>query len=552
MPPNVERRTLIALLALIVLGAVLRLVGIGYGLPEIHGHDERVFAQEVQYFRDGTPPPSGPTWVMSAYPHLLPRVAALLPASGREPAAGAGLEAFAQHEAADWVQWRSLLAWLSLLCVPLTWLLARRWMGNLGALVAAGLMATSLLQISLAIQLKPHAVGAAFDLLALLAVLQLGSQPSAIRLLTAGLASALALGALHSGALCIPPLFVAVLQLPRKSFSDLVKRLLIAFAPVAVGMVLFLPFLLPGAEQGPRGAGASGFGGFLLAKMHGSRAFALVRALWELDPVLVTLAAVGLAIVLARWRTWLSGERLVLLVYVVPYTLVLALYQDTLVRFLLPLAPLLACCAGLAFERAAARIPRSPMVLALVVLALPCWPATHFAWIRTQPSPHAQSARWIEAHVEPGETLVLVPYMDLPLSYTSDSATANARWPQRSPWSEYQLAHPAASRAARAYAVLVEPGERPESRQAFARDPRAYLAQAGAQWLVFDLSGGGLESTLSKVATRVARFSPARTDDGEGRGIVLAGTGIDALRPSAARILGMQSLGTTVEIWRLR
>jgi len=538
--PPAARWTLIALLALIVLGAVLRLTGIGYGLPEIHGHDERVFAQEAQYFRDGTPPPSGTTWVLSAYPHLLPRLAAVLPDPGSE------------HEAADWVQGRSLLAWLSLLSVPLTWLLARRWMGNLGALAAAGLMATSLLQISLAIQLKPHAVGAALDLLALLAVLRLGTQPSTLRLLTAGLAAALALGALHSGALCLPPLFVAVLQLPRKSFSELVRRLLIAFAPVAASVVLFLPFLLPGAAQGPRGAGASGFGGMLLAKMHGSRAFALLRAIWELDPVLVTLAAVGLVLVLARWRSWLSGERLVLLVYVLPYTLVLALYQDTLVRFFLPLAPLLACCAGLAFERASARLPGSPRLLALVVLALPCWPAAHFAWIRTQPSPHAQAARWIEEHVEPGETLVLVPYIDLPLWYTSDTAAANARWPDRSPWSEYQLEHPDASRAARAYRVLVEPGERPDSRQAFARDPRAYLAQAGAHWLVFDLSGGGLEDSLSKVATRVARFTPARVDDGKARGILLAGTGIDALRPSAARILRMRSLGTTVEIWRLR
>jgi hypothetical protein len=100
--------------------------------------------------------------------------------------------------------------------------------------------------------------------------------------------------------------------------------------------------------------------------------------------------------------------------------------------------------------------------------------------------------------------------------------------------------------------VLVEPGERPEARQAFARDPRAYLARVNAHWLVFDLSGGGLEATLSKVATRVARFCPARVDDGLQRGVLLAGTGVDPLRPSAARILGMTSLGTTVEIWRMR
>jgi hypothetical protein len=48
-----------------------------------------------------------------------------------------------------------------------------------------------------------------------------------------------------------------------------------------------------------------------------------------------------------------------------------------------------------------------------------------------------------------------------------------------------------------------------------------------------------------------ARISPCVEDDGKKRGIVLWGTGYDPLRPSAAGILGLRSVGTAIEIYRI-
>jgi len=99
--------------------------------------------------------------------------------------------------------------------------------------------------------------------------------------------------------------------------------------------------------------------------------------------------------------------------------------------------------------------------------------------------------------------------------------------------------------------VLVEPGERPASREALRDDPVAYLRAAGAKTIVFDLSGWP-SGMLADRLDLAARISPAADDDGKSRGVVLWGTGYDPLRPSAARILGLRSVGTAIEIYRLR
>ncbi len=245
-----------------------------------------------------------------------------------------------------------------------------------------------------------------------------------------------------------------------------------------------------------------------------------------------------------------------MLAFVVPYAIVLGAYEGTLLRFLLPFIPLAACAGGWAVECARALAARARDARArlcagsgALAVALPLWRGA-LRLMRTQPTPMDQAARWIEEHVDPSETIAVLPYRDLPLAYAPAAARANAEVEHRSQWSEWQLAHPDALGGARAGKVLVEPGGRPDSRLAFEHDALAYLRGFGVRWVVLDLSGGG-QDVLAKIATRAARFAPSREDDGRERGLTLVGTGFDPLRPSAARILRMQSLGTTVEIWRL-
>jgi hypothetical protein len=103
---------------------------------------------------------------------------------------------------------------------------------------------------------------------------------------------------------------------------------------------------------------------------------------------------------------------------------------------------------------------------------------------------------------------------------------------------------------------LIEPGLRPESRLAFAKDPIGYLRSHGARWAVLDLSGfqNGVLKSSAELVERISPVAEAHREDegpGRGRGVVLWGTGYDPLRPSAASILRSRSLGTAVEIYRV-
>ena len=127
----------------------------------------------------------------------------------------------------------------------------------------------------------------------------------------------------------------------------------------------------------------------------------------------------------------------------------------------------------------------------------------------------------------------------------------NARDPGQTIWSDYLASIPSETLAGERRRILVEPGERPHSRFDLIDDPVGYLQASGARTIVMDL-GSWPSGMLRDRLDLVKRISPDEEDDGASRGIVLWGTGYDPLRPSAARVLGLRSLGTGVEIYRIR
>jgi hypothetical protein len=292
--------------------------------------------------------------------------------------------------------------------------------------------------------------------------------------------------------------------------------------------------------------------------LGGARVGKILAAVFGLDPLLVAGAALGILIwgigvVRSRERraASFSGDLPVLLAFLVPYLAVLVSFRETLVRFCLPLVPLLAIAAAFAFQRATSRLERSAtLALASILLAIPLVPAVRFAGIRTRPSPLDEAARWIEANVPRDETVVVVPHYDLPLLLTDDAIEWNARDRGQTVWSEYLSRVPRKTLVGDRRRVLVEPGERPRSRFDLHDDPVGYLRSVGARTIVLDLSGwpSGMLKPSLELATRI---SPYAEDDGKRRGIVLWGTGYDPLRPSAAGILGLRSVGTAVEIYRI-
>ena len=540
-----------ALAAIVLAAAGLRLAGIGYLLPSVMNRDGMVLLRQVEVLRGGPRSIDADAWRYGFYPHLMARLGTLWPEDPR-PTGPVPLARHLELASAPWIRLRELSVALSLLAIPATYRLARRFAGRGSSLLAAALVATSLHHVVLSIQEKPHAAATGFVALTLLAALRLRRKPDVRAYLLCGAAGGLAIGTLQSTWACLFAVGAAFLVRDRTKARASPAWFLATAALLLLALRVFYPFYF---ESEPGQDGALGFGRKLLGLAGGAPVGRILSAAWALDPVLVTAAAAGILgwIVLAardptRRRSALRGDLAVILAFAVPYALVLVAYRETLVRFCLPFVPLSACAAAWALERVRPRAARLAVGLAAVAASLV--PALHFARIRTRPSPLDEAARWVEAHVDPGEAVVVVPSYDLPLLATDDAIAANREPPYRTIWAEYQAHAAPGSLEGPRRRILVEPGRRPGSREKLAEDPVGYLREAGARYAVIDLSGipSGVFRDRMELLERI---SPAERDDGRSRGVVLWGTGYDPLRPSALGILGLRSLGTSVEIYRI-
>ncbi|MFN0008083.1 MAG: glycosyltransferase family 39 protein [Planctomycetota bacterium] len=554
-----SRRAALVLLAILTLGALLlRGSGIDHLLPEVMNRDGLVVVRQVEHFRAGGPVPDNAAWWYASYPHLMARVAAVLPAAAVPHEGARSLEEHLELARAPWIELRWISILFSILAVPGTYLLARRFLDRGGALFAAALIATSLHHVCLSIQEKPHAASASLVLLALIAALRLRRKPDLRSYLLCGATAALSIAMLHSGVVALLPIAGAFLLRERKPPRASAWWILAVLAIAAAAVRAFYPFFFEAIRDpipetmAAAGPDAAGFAGKIAAGLRGAPLGRLLLAIFALDPLLVVLGTAGVALGCARRR--LHRDLAVLLALALPTLIVLALFRGTLVRFFLPLYPLLACAGGYAFVCARDQLsPRASALgpaLAAALVAIPLTPAFHFARIRREPGPLREASRWVVEHVDPGETIVVVPNVDLALPTTPDAISLNALQPWRTIWTEYLADVHSEDLEGVRWPILIEPGRRPESRREFGSDPLGYLRRYRARWLVLDISGGG-EQLLDRRAERVARFSPAREDRPGERGVMLFGMGIDPFAPSALRILGMKSLGTAVEIFEI-
>jgi len=520
--------------------------------------DGLVVVRQVEHFRSGGPVPADAAWWYASYPHLMARFAALLPAAAAPHTGPLSLEEHLALARAPWIELRWISILFSLLAVPGTYLLGRRFLDRGGALFAAALVATSLHHVCLSIQEKPHAASASLVLFALLAALRLRRKPDLRSYLLCGVAAALSIGMLHSGVIAVLPIAAAFLLRDRKSSRASAWWILAVLAIAAVAVRALYPFFFEGMRDpipdsmAAAGPDAAGFAEKIATGLRGAPIGRILLAIFALDPLLLVLGAVGIAFSCARRR--FHRDLAVALALAIPCVLVLASFRGTLVRFFLPLYPLLACAAACAFVRARDRLaPRGAALgpaLACVLVAIPLVPAWHFARIRREPGPLREASRWIAEHVDPADTVVVVPNVDLALPTTADAISLNALQPWRTIWTEYLADVHSEDLEGTRWPILIEPGRRPESRRELGSDPLGYARRYRARWLVLDLSGGG-EQLFHGRAERVARFSPAREDSPAERGLVLFGTGFDPLAPSALRVLAMRSLGTAVEIYAI-
>jgi len=580
----------LAVVAILLGVALLRAVGLDYGAPYWLESDAytALHVDELRSGRGSNPKTANDTH----YPHLIAQLTRRLPAA--EPPDPANFDDPAELRAAHlaaagrtFVQVRLIVALLSLLAIPGTWWLARRFLEPPWALFAVGLCATSLLFQCFGQQARPHAAAAALMLLSVLASMRLARRPSAANFLLAGVCAALAFGCLHSGVAVLIPLSAAyfVRRLPagtsraRRAFDPLA---LLPLTCVALVVPVFYPFLLSPQQMSLNegidvGKHAVDFTHHRVAfdAFDGSGFATVLRTLWTWEPALGLLVALACLVWLAtRGRRVPESpdrcrDRRVVLAFCVPYLLVIGAYAETYERFLLPLVPFLAVFAACGPARLwAAPSWRWWLATAAVgALAVSGFAAGRLAWLRTRPDTLARAGAWIEAHAEPGVDPVFVfpPPMDLPLG--RDAASIGVRGDRPTPlfsvWSRYQARRPGAGGPAPQWSVRWIVGK-PEVRKS--TDPErvsSFLDEYGPGIYVMQvMTGRGpafatlLRAELARRAERaggeVVRFGPDPDPWSCDYPLFDQDELVEHWPNVFARILRARALGPVVEVLRVR
>jgi hypothetical protein len=386
---------------LLLLPVLLRLLPIGHGLPQNHVPDTHVVRAALGMAKDRDLAP--PVGRYSTYPNLLPYV--LLPvyagqyALGRASGAWAGSGEYANHVLAEPQSvHRPARITLALLSALAPWLVFRgaRTMGlGVGAWIAAWLVTTGLLHLQFSVQERPWGP--------LVTILALGLWAAARHVRSGArrdlLACAAALGlaaATHQAGL--PFLGVAGLAWiagPARftTAPDLRRRVAQGALAVAVfvGVALLVGYpqrLLHGATPTEQVAGhdPSGeapqadveLGGQgLVLDLRLASLERLSAAFWSYDPLLVALGGLGLLLT-ARRRVYWPACGLAL-----AWGAFFGTNQNDHVRYLLPLAVLLAYPAGAAAERIW-RAGAGARLLLIAALALPLVQAVRFVHLLRQ------------------------------------------------------------------------------------------------------------------------------------------------------------------------
>ena len=416
---------LICLFALTLAGAAVRFVALDCGLP-VTADADRIIVGQGQAFdmlgrgEQPTRPPS------ALYPHALGRILGALPGEYAPHApAGASLEDHLAAASSPDLTARRLIAFLSLFLIPATYLLARRFLAQRPSLLAAGLIAFSILSVSYSRQARPHGALALCMTMSLIASMWYARRGTFASLVTASAAAALALSMLHSGAAILPALAVALLLRWRKDGLRTYPRLLVPIIFVASFTWMFYPFMFD-----PKPGPGRGFPDQIL---NGAGFQVIARGMAGSEPVIACLALIGIVLGLARLpRTWkastweLRSDLLVVGAFVIPYLTVVGMFFRSWPRFMLPVIPVFACLAAAAVAWVAQPIARRirsegtrnrlAISLGAVVLILPGCAAARYTWLHSQQTPREAAAKWVTEHLDPNkDTLVYMESFALPL-----------------------------------------------------------------------------------------------------------------------------------------
>lgn len=583
------------LVGLTMFALIVRLWHIDALLPYRYEPDADMVTQaEIIRYGDANPG-ANPNW--ASYPNAIARVASLFPLEPSTPP-----QTLDEHLAAasrPHLVVRVIVAVLSVLLIPAAFGLARLFFSARWSLVAAGLVATSLMLLNNSQQARPHAAAAGLTVLAVLAAVRMRRDPRPINYALASGTAALAFGILQFGAFAWPALLVAHLLRDRTQRRSALLGIAICVVALGASILLFHGYLFDPAENGesPFKITSTGlyFGKHLvLLRVNIDGMLVLAQGLWSSDPAMFWLTAAGLAwLPFAAWsagkraRAGRWGDVLIVLAHVVPFLFGAAIFNRAYPRFFVPLLPHCACLGVLALrslslgaQRLGARgttagVSNAAAAFALLALAIPTYVTAKYVWLRSRPDSIRCFADWIRSTPERASTRYFTTMsIDVPLPRTllvSPTGVIPEHRDHMFPWWRYQRRHEATMRALGTYDVrwfelLGEP------------DPLApfvgLIPPDGRAFAVIELQQGAVQSedhplrlVLARRGELVARFGPYGEDDQRGNLHQLPAyshnLGYDHLARGGAegffewrsthagRILAARRIGPTFEVYRI-
>ncbi len=567
--PAVHRELAPAIGIAILLAAavLLRLVGIGFTLPHIPEQDGLILPSQVARARGALgASQNADDW--ARYPHLIAYVAALRPAPAPLAARDASLDAHLEQASAPFALVRVTVAWLSALMVPATWLLARRFMGAFGAFLAAAWIATSVLHVWYSQVASPHGPAAATAAIAVVAAIGIVRTGSLAAYTIAGAAAGVALATLQNGVFVLPPLAAAHFLRPKSVGKRGHASFALALALIGLAYAVFYP-RASSQQTGPitsmlvfKGSEIEFFGHTVFLEMFNGQGFvSVLRTLWNLQPVMTAIAAVAVGAWILRRHERVAANRaafLVVLAYLVPYVMVIGMYERTYERFVLQLLPYVACAAAWGIERATRRAPSSAIRIAIatILVAIPAWDAIALVRLRARPDTATSAARWIAS--EPGASgarIVLVPFLDLPLFRNDDALSKDRNTAVSTPWRDYQHALGGAPRSEASFGLYNMPIGSPEVRAALEQDPIAHVKSLGAEYVALARPDPTKMAPFFRAMHRALESSAELVHRSPAEGTLRAFDGVvsGGLTPWVWRSLhGFTQVGTVIEVYRLR